>query len=65
LHLHGKTDIKMKPKKIVVAMIVTSFIMLGMAFLTGCAGFGQPTLCVETQYGKFCYELPEIKGLKK
>ena len=55
----------MKPKKIVVAMIVASFIMLGMAFLTGCAGFGQPTLCVETQYGKFCYELPEIKGLKK
>ena len=54
----------MKPKKIVVAMIVTSFIMLGMAFLTGCAGV-QPNVCIETQYGKFCYELPEIKGLKK
>ena len=58
----------MKPKKIVVAMIVTSFIMLGITFLTGCSVLGvlgQPNVCIETQYGKFCYELPEIKGLKK
>jgi hypothetical protein len=55
----------MKPKQIVAAMIVTSFIMLGMAFLTGCSVLGQPNVCIETQYGKFCYELPEIKGLKK
>ena len=55
----------MKPKQIVVAMIVTSFIMLGMAFLTGCAGFKNPSVCLKTDYGTFCYELPEIKGLKK
>jgi len=55
----------MKPKKIAVAMIVLSFIGLGMVFLTGCEVLGQPNVCVETQYGKFCYELPEIKGLKK
>jgi hypothetical protein len=55
----------MKPKKIAVGMIVLSFMFLGMAFLTGCSALGQPTFCVETQYGKFCYELPEIKGLQK
>jgi hypothetical protein len=55
----------MKPKKIVIVMIVISFIFLGMAFLTGCSALGQPNICVETQYGKFCYELPEIKGLQK
>jgi hypothetical protein len=55
----------MKPKKIVIVMIVISFIFLGMAFLTGCSALGQPKVCVETQYGKFCYELPEIKGLQK
>jgi hypothetical protein len=55
----------MKPKKIVIVMIVISFVFLGMAFLTGCSALGQPTICVETQYGKFCYELPEIKGLQK
>jgi len=55
----------MKPKKIAVTMIVLSFIFLGMAFLTGCSVLGQPNVCVETKYGKFCYELPELKGLKK
>jgi ABC-type transport system involved in cytochrome c biogenesis permease subunit len=54
----------MNAKKIAVVMIVISFIFLGMAFLTGCAGV-QPNICLETKYGKFCYELPEIKGLKK
>lgn len=55
----------MKPKKIAVGMIVLSFIGLGMVFLTGCSGFGQPNVCLETKYGKFCYELPDIKSLKK
>ena len=54
----------MKPKQIAVAMIVLSFVGLGMIFLTGCAGV-QPNVCVETKYGKFCYELPAIEGLKK
>jgi len=55
----------MNAKQIALAMIVISFIFLGIAFLTGCSALGQPTFCMETQYGKFCYELPEIKGLKK
>jgi hypothetical protein len=55
----------MKPKQIAVAMIVISFIVLGMAFLTGCAGFKAPSVCFKTDYGTLCYELPEIKGLKK
>jgi len=55
----------MKPKKTAVTIIVLSFVGLGIIFLSGCAGFGQPNVCVETKYGKFCYELPEIQGLKK
>jgi len=55
----------MNAKKIVAAMIVISFIFLGMAFLTGCAGFKNPSVCLKTSYGTFCYELPEIEGLKK
>jgi hypothetical protein len=54
----------MKPKKIAVGMIVLSFVGLGMIFLTGCAGL-QPNVCLETKYGKLCYELPDIKALKK
>ena len=55
----------MKPKQIAVAMILLSFTFLGMAFLTGCAGFKAPSVCFKTDYGTLCYELPEIKGLKK
>jgi ABC-type transport system involved in cytochrome c biogenesis permease subunit len=66
VHLHDKTNNqKMNAKKIALAMIVISFMFLGMAFLTGCSVLGQPNVCIETQYGKFCYELPEIKGLQK
>jgi hypothetical protein len=55
----------MKAKKIALVMIVVSFMFLGMVFLTSCSALGQPKVCVETQYGKFCYELPEMQGLKK
>jgi hypothetical protein len=56
----------MNAKKIALWMIVLSFAFLGMAFLTSCAGFNNPSLCVKTDYyGTFCYELPDIQGLKK
>jgi ABC-type transport system involved in cytochrome c biogenesis permease subunit len=55
----------MNAKQIALAMILLSFMFLGMAFLTGCAGFKNPSVCLKTSYGTFCYELPEIEGLKK
>jgi len=36
-----------------------------MVFLIGFSGFKTPSVCFKTDYGTLCYELPEIKGLKK
>jgi len=55
----------MNAKKIALWMIVLSFAFLGMAFVTSCAGYGSPSVCLKTDYGTFCYELPEIPSLKK
>jgi len=35
-----------------------------MAFLTGCQSLGTPQVCVRTDYGTFCYELPAPKSSK-
>jgi hypothetical protein len=56
---------KMSARTIALWMIVISFAFLGMAFLTSCAGFNNPSVCLKTDYGTLCYELPDIKGLKK
>jgi len=55
----------MSAKTIALWMIVLSFAFLGMAFLTSCAGFKNPSVCLKTTYGTLCYELPDIEGLKK
>lgn len=60
----------MKPKQIVVGLILIVLGLLGMAFLTGCANAAQSLgFSIETQYGRFTYtlpqELPEPKGYKK
>ena len=55
----------MSAKSIALWMIVLSFAFLGMAFLTSCAGYGNPSFCLKTDYGTFCYELPDIQGLAK
>ena len=55
----------MNAKQIALWMIVLSFAFLGMALLTSCAGFNNPAVCLKTDYGTFCYELPDIQGLKK
>ena len=52
----------MNPKKIAMFLILISFVFLGMAFLTGCTTLG---ISLETQYGRFTYELPEPTGTKK
>ena len=55
----------MNAKKIALWMVLLSFAFLGMAFLTSCAGFQNPSVCLKTDYGTLCYELPDIQGLKK
>jgi len=55
----------MSAKQIALWMIVLSFAFLGMALLTSCAGYGTPQICLRSQYGTLCYELPDIQGLKK
>ena len=56
----------MKPKWI------SLLIVLGMAagavlFLSGCANgaFNRPRFSIETDWGRFSYELPELQGLQK
>lgn len=52
----------MNPKKIAMLLILISFAFLGMALLTSCTTLG---ISLETQYGRFTYELPEPIGTKK
>jgi hypothetical protein len=52
----------MKPQKIALGLILLAFACLAMAFLTGCTTLG---ISLETQYGRFTYELPEPTGTKK
>jgi hypothetical protein len=52
----------MKPQKIALGLILISFAFLAIAFLTGCTTLG---ISLETQYGRFTYELPEPTGTKK
>jgi len=42
LHLYGKADFKMKPKKFALVIIVISFMLLGSSFLTGCVSVPIP-----------------------
>jgi hypothetical protein len=50
----------MNPRRIAAGMIIFAFVCLAMAFLTGCAGIGSPQVCLKTDYGTFCYALPEL-----
>jgi hypothetical protein len=52
----------MKPQKIALGLILISFAFLALAFLTGCTTLG---VSLETQYGRFTYELPKPTGTKK
>ena len=53
---------QMNAKQIALGIIVISFAFLALALLTGCTTLG---ISLETQYGRFTYELPEPTGTKK
>jgi hypothetical protein len=52
----------MSAKQIALGLILISFAFLALAFLTGCTTLG---VSLETQYGRFTYELPKPTGTKK
>jgi hypothetical protein len=54
----------MKPHRLALALILLSFVLAAMALLTGCQSLGDAQVCVRTDYGNICYELPAPKSSK-
>lgn len=50
----------MTAKKLVALIVVLAFACLSMVLLTGCV-----TLGIDTDFGRFTYELPLPKGTQK
>lgn len=48
------------PSQIVTGLLATAFAVGALLLLGGCAGIGSPQLCIKTDYGNFCYQLPEL-----
>ena len=48
------------PSQIVTGLLATAFAVGALLLLGGCAGIGSPQLCLRTDYGTFCYQLPEL-----
>ena len=54
----------MTPPRLALALILLSFALAAMAFLTGCQSLGDAQVCVRTDYGTFCYNLPKPTSSK-
>jgi hypothetical protein len=52
------------PAQLAAALLASAFAAGALLLLGGCASFGSPQLCLKTDYGTFCYALPEIPALK-
>jgi hypothetical protein len=48
------------PAKFAAAMILAAFLFLTLAFLTGCSSLGPLSFSVQSDYGRFSYQLPEM-----
>lgn len=48
------------PAQIVTGLFAAAFAVGALLLLGGCAGMGSPQLCLKTDYGNFCYQLPEL-----
>lgn len=51
-------------KDIAFGIVVAAFFLLLIFFVTGCSSFGTPQVCVKTDWGSFCYQLPEMPALR-
>ena len=49
------------PAKVSATALLLGYIFLAISFLTGCSTLG---VSLETDYGRFSYQLPEIPALK-
>jgi len=49
------------PAKVSATALMLGYIFLTISFLTGCSTLG---VSLETDYGRFSYQLPEIPALK-
>ena len=52
----------MKTKNLAAAIVIAIFVAFSFC---SCSGVQTPRFSIETQYGRFSYELPELKGLQK
>ena len=50
----------MKPQKIAAIALLLGWLFIASAFLTGCSSFGPMTFSLESDYGRFSYQLPEL-----
>jgi len=48
------------PAQIVTGLIATAFAVGALLLLGGCASMRNPQVCLTTDYGTFCYALPEL-----
>jgi len=54
----------MTPPRLALAIILLSFALTAMALLTSCQSLGDAQVCVRTDYGTFCYNLPKPTSSK-
>lgn len=54
----------MNPPRLAVFLLVLSFLLLGLALLTGCSALGPIGISFETDFGRFTYQVPEVPALK-
>lgn len=56
----------MKPKQIAVGIVMVIMAIAAALFLFGCGPAREfsPVFSVETQYGRFMYQLPEVPAWK-
>ena len=51
----------MTPARFAASLLLLGWLFIACAFLTGCETLG---VSLETDYGRFSYQLPEIPALK-
>jgi hypothetical protein len=48
------------PAQIVTGLLAAASAVGALLLLGGCASMGSPQVCLKTDYGTFCYALPEL-----
>lgn len=51
----------MTPARVAASFLLLGWLFIACAFLTGCETLG---VSLETDYGRFTYQLPEVPALK-